>query len=106
MVFDPGGRIIFIFTKPNRQPPTDDADRARLFDGLLAYTGLVRSDGTGRLITTVDVAWHPAFGGEQLRFFAIADDRLTIRTAEHINPQFPMRMLVADVVFVREHPAS
>ena len=106
MVFDSGGRIVFIFTKPNREPPTNDTERARLFDGLLAYTGLVRLDGPGRLITTVDVAWNPAFGGEQLRFFAIDDDRLTIRTAEHINPQFPMRKLVADVIFMRELPTA
>jgi hypothetical protein len=36
MMLDVGGRIMFIFTKPNRQPPTNDADRATLFNELLS----------------------------------------------------------------------
>ena len=106
MVLEPGGRIMFLFTKPNRQPPTIDAERAVLFNEMVAYTGLVRSDGPGRFIATVDIAWHPAWGGEQLRFFTIDGNRLTIGTSEQTFPQFPGRSRVSDVVFVREHPAS
>src|SRR5271168_1046749 len=54
MVLDPGGRIMFLFTKPNRLAPTNDSERAALFDGLLSYSGLMRLDGPGRFITTVD----------------------------------------------------
>jgi len=104
MVLTPGGWIIFLFMRPNRQTPTTDAERAIMFNEMVAYTGLVRSDGPGRFITTVDVAWNPAWGGEQLRFFTVDGDRLTIRTDEQTFPQFPGLLWVADVVFVRKHP--
>ena len=78
MVLDPGGRVMFLFTKPNRSPPTSDAERADLFNGMTAYTGRVRLDGPGRFITTVDLAWNPAWRGDQLRFFSLDGDRLTI----------------------------
>ncbi len=106
MGLEPGGRIMFLFTKPNRQTPTTDAERAILFNEMVAYTGLVRSDGPGRFITTVDVAWNPAWGGEQLRFFTIDSDRLTIRTDEQTISQLPGRLWVADVVFVRVPPGT
>lgn len=102
MVLEPSGRIMFLFTRSSRQPPANDTDRAALFNGLAAYTGMVRPDGPGRFITTVDVAWHPAYGGEQLRLFNISDDCLTIRTLEMTVPQFPGRPHVAEVVFKRE----
>jgi Lipocalin-like domain len=106
MVLEPGGRIMFLFTKPNRQPPADDAQRAALFNGMVAYTGLIHWDGPGRFIAAVDVAWTPLWSGEQLRFFAIDGDRLTIRSPEQTLPQFPGRMLVGEVVFAREHPPA
>ena len=104
LVLEPGGRLMGILMKPNRQPPTDDAERAILFNEMLAYTGSVRSDGPGRFITTVDFAWNPAWGREQVRFFTIDGDRLTVRTAEETVPRFPGRSRVSDLVFVREHP--
>jgi hypothetical protein len=33
MVLDQSGRIMFPFTKPDRQPPANDAERAALFTG-------------------------------------------------------------------------
>ena len=103
MVLDFGGRIMFLFTKPDRQPPVSDVDRATLFNEMMCYTGLVQLDGPGRFTTTVDIAWNPAFGGKQVRFFVLDGDRLTITTPEHTHPRFPGRMLVADVIFEREH---
>jgi hypothetical protein len=105
MVLDPGGRIMFLFTKPNRLAPTNDSERAALFDGLLSYSGLMRLDGPGRFITTVDVTAHPALGGEVLRLFRIEGDRLIIGSLEQTTPRSPDRSIVIDVVFVREHPA-
>ena len=84
MALTSGGRIMFLFMRPNRQPPATDADRAILFNELTAYTGLVRLDGPGRFITAVDFAWHPAWDGEQLRFFTIDGDRLIIKTPESL----------------------
>jgi hypothetical protein len=104
MVLEPGGRIIFLFTKSDRQPPVTDAARAAQFNELAAYTGLVRLDGPGQLITTVDLAWNPTFGGEQRRFYVLDGDRLTIRTPEQTIPLFPGRLMVGELVWVREHP--
>ena len=106
MVFDASGRIMFIFTKPDRKPPTNDADRAELVKDLMAYTGLIRLDGAGRFITTVDVAANPAFTGEKLRLFKIEGDRLNITTEPTVSLVAQGRMIVADVVFVREHSAA
>jgi hypothetical protein len=106
MVLDAGGRIMFLFTKSNRQAPTNDNERATLFNEMMSYTGLVRLERSGTFITTVDVAWNPAFGGEQQRFFEIDGNRLTVTTPKHTHPRFPGRMLVADVVFEREQSAS
>jgi hypothetical protein len=107
MVLEPGGRIMFLFATPNRQPILDFSDNAglaALLKQMMAYTGLVRWDGPGRFITTVDLAHNPAWGGEQVRLFTIDGDRLTIRTPEQAVPRSPGRLLVGDVTFVREHP--
>ena len=102
MVLEPGGRIMFLFTRSNRQPPADDAERAELFRELGAYTGRVRLDGPDRLITTVDLSSHPGWGGDQLRFFTLDGDRLTIRTPEQTIPPFPGRLLVGELIWERE----
>ena len=70
MVLEPSGRIMFLFTKPNRSAPASESDRARLFNDMTAYTGVVRLDGPGRFVTTVDLAWNPAgsSSGQQLLF--------------------------------------
>jgi hypothetical protein len=103
MVLEPGGRVIFLFAKANRKSPEDDDDRAGLFNDMMAYTGMVRLDGPGRFITTVDLAGHPGWTGEQVRFFVLHGRQLTIRTPEHTNPKYPGRLLVVEVNLVREH---
>lgn len=103
MVLEPGGRIIFLFTKSGRQPPVNDAERATQFNELAAYTGRIHLDGPGQMVTTVDLAWNPTFGGEQRRFYALDGDRLTICTPEQTIPLFPGRLMVGELVWVREH---
>jgi hypothetical protein len=102
MVLEPGGRIMFLFTRSARKPPENDVDRVALFNGMAAYTGTVRLDGPGSFITTVDLSWNPAFGGEQLRLFAVADDVLTVRTLATTVPMFAGRLHIAELVFNRE----
>ena len=102
MLLEPGGRIMFIFTKPDRQPPANDADRALLFTESMAYSGLARLDGPGRMVTSIDISINPAWAGEQVRLFRLEADRLIIGTLEQTAPRFPGRVFVGDVVFVRE----
>jgi hypothetical protein len=103
MVLEPSGRIMFLFARSGRQSPANDADRVALFNEMAAYTGIVRLDGPGRFITTVDLSWNPSYGGEQLRLFRVVDDVLTIRTLAMTVPMFPGRMHVGELVFNREH---
>ncbi len=104
MILEPGGRIAFVFTRKDCQPPVDDAQRARMYNETAAYTGIVRLDGPGRMITTVDVAKDPKMKGEVVRMFRLEGDRLIIRTPPIILDQYPGRPIEGDVVFVREHP--
>lgn len=102
MVLEPGGRVMFLFAQAGRKPPTNDADRAHLFEAMTAYTGRVRLDGVGRFITSVDLAWNPAWSGEQTRFFEIRGDDLIIWTPEQTHPRFGDRRLTARITWVRE----
>lgn len=71
MVLEPGGRIVFLFTRKDCQRPLDDTQRARMYNETAAHTGIVRLDGPGRLVNTVDVAKDPGTKGEVVRFFRI-----------------------------------
>ena len=104
MVLEPSGRIMFVLGPRHRQSPNNDSDCAALFNTLTAYTGRIRLDGPGRLITTVDYAWNPAWTGEQLRFFTLSEDRLELRTPEQTHPSSGGRRLVADVTWERDRP--
>ncbi len=42
---------------------------------MMAYTRVIRLDGTGCFIWTVDLAANSAFCGEKLRYFRIEGDR-------------------------------
>jgi len=105
MILDPGGRIMFLMAKQDRQAPTTDQERAALFNDMTAYTGLVRPDGPGRFITTVDLAWNPAWRGEQRRFFTLVADRLTIRSPAQTHPSTADRLFVGELIWLREPPA-
>ena len=78
-------------------------DKADLFDSMVSYTGTVKMDGPGRFITTIDLAMNPAVRGEQVRFFELAGDRLSIRTPEQTLVRYGNRLLIADLIWIREH---
>jgi len=107
MVLTAGNRIMFLFMKPSRQPPKSDAERAVLLSGMVAYTGNVRMEGPGRFITTVDLSGNPTWSGEQLRFFTVDGDRLTIRTPEQTFPLLSNgRLMVSELVWERERSGT
>ena len=103
MVLTPGGRIMFIFMKSDRQPPKSDADRAILLSEMVAYSGTIRMDGPGRFITTIDLSANPTWHGEQLRLFQVDGDRLTIRTPEQTFPLSNGRLMVSELIWEREN---
>ena len=102
MVLEPGGRVMFLFARAGRQPPAGEADRAALFDAMTAYTGRVRLQGEGCFITAVDLAWNPAWSGEQVRFFELRRDELIVRTPEQTYPRYGDRPLTSCITWVRE----
>jgi hypothetical protein len=63
-----------------------DADKASLFDSMLAYAASYRIEGD-KVIHTVDAAWHPAWGGDLVRPFRLDGDQLSISGATGRDPR-------------------
>jgi lipocalin-like protein len=79
-VFTPEGRTIAILTAEGRKAPQTDANRAEAFRSMVAYSGMYRLE-EDRWITKVDIAWNESwFGTEQVRFYRLDGDTLTVTT--------------------------
>jgi hypothetical protein len=95
------GRMMSVIEGENRKAPATDADRASLFNTLIAYSGKYRIDGN-KWILAVDAAWNPAWDGtEQIRSFELAGDRLTVTSPWQHALNFPASMSRGIVVFER-----
>ncbi len=91
LILTNGRRLMGIVTAAGRAIPKTEADRADLFESMMAYSGKYRVEGENKFVTAVDVAWHPAWSGEQTRFFALEGDVLSITTPQQTVPLFPGR---------------
>ena len=88
--FLPEGRMTVVITGEGRKAPATDADRAALYNSLVAYTGGYRVEGD-KWITKVDVSANPAWAGtEQARTFRVTGDRLQEITAWMARPDSRM----------------
>ncbi len=86
ILFLPEGRMAVVITADGRKAGTAEAERAALYDTLVAYTGTYRIDGD-RWITKVDVSANPAWvGSEQARTFRVTGNRLQETTAWLTRP--------------------
>ncbi|MFN4141251.1 lipocalin-like domain-containing protein [Aestuariivirga sp.] len=84
-----GGRMMTIIAARNRGEVDGEADEARLFRSMMAYSGSYRTEEPDLFITKPDVAWHPVWlGKEHARHFRINGDALSIVTAETTHPMF------------------
>ncbi|MGX8007942.1 lipocalin-like domain-containing protein [Mesorhizobium sp. ORM8.1] len=82
-------RMMSILTSRERA----DKDPAALFETMIAYSGSCRIEDDAKLVIKVDAAWHPAWvGSEQVRFFKVDGDTLSMTTAWQTHPKFPRRM--------------
>jgi lipocalin-like protein len=91
-VFTPNGYVAFVIVAANRKPATNDAESAALLKTLVAHTGKFTIDGD-KFTTKVDISWNELFTGQdQVRFFNLQGDRLTIRTPEQASAVYPGRM--------------
>jgi Lipocalin-like domain len=93
LILTDNGRMMGMLTAADRAAPENEADRAGLFESMMAYSGKFRVEGDDEFITTVDLAWHPAWNRtEQTRFFKLDGDALSITSAQQTHPLFPGRL--------------
>ena len=77
-------------------------ERAALLQSMVAYTGryVVKHD---RISTQPDVAWNEIYSGaEQIRYYTLNGDRLSIRTAEQLSAVLPGKKVVGTLTYERE----
>jgi hypothetical protein len=102
LVFTPDHHMAAFISRPDRKPPADQAEAAALLSSMTAYTGTFRVEDD-KFITSVDGAWNEYYRGtEQVRFFVLNGDKLSIRTAEQASAIVPGKRTVGTLAFRRE----
>ena len=97
-VFTPEGRAFFILTGEFREPATNDEERAKLLNTLVAYTGTYRVEGD-KWVTKVEVAWNPEWvGSEQTRFFKLEGDQLKVLSPWRVMPNWPDKGMTRSIL--------
>jgi lipocalin-like protein len=97
-LFTKEGRAFFILTGEIREPATNDEERAKLLNTLVAYTGTYRVEGD-KWVTKVDVAWNPEWvGSEQTRFFKLDGDRLQVLSPWRVMPNWPDKGMTRSIL--------
>ncbi len=83
------GRMMASVFRRDRLPAMDapwtEAEKARLFDDMLAYVATYRLEGN-RVVHEVDGSWNPKWGGALCRPFTLEGDRLVISGAPGKDP--------------------
>jgi hypothetical protein len=84
------GRMYALFVAGDRVVPTGDqptdAERAQLHKSMLAYAGTYTIAGD-KVINHIDIAWNNLrLGSDQVRFFKLDGDRLTLTTEKNKSP--------------------
>ena len=101
-VFTPDGYVSFIIVAANRKPAKNDAESAALLKTLLAYTGKFTIDGD-KFTTKVDASWNELqTGSDQVRFFKVEGDKLSLRTAEIVSAVYAGKNVVGTLTWERE----
>lgn len=88
IAYHPDGRMMAYVERRGRRvsDSPDEAEKADLFDSMLAYTAAYRIEGDA-VIHTVDGSWNPKWGTEPLiRPFQLTGDLLVISGAPGTDP--------------------
>jgi hypothetical protein len=102
LVITPDGYMAVVAAAANRKPATSNDERAALLNSLLAYSGKFTIDAD-KFTTKVDVSWNELLTGQdQVRFFKVDGDKLSIRTAEQISAVLPGKKVVGTLTWERE----
>ena len=100
-IFTADGRTMGILTAEGRKVPQTDADRAEAFRSMVAYSGTYRLE-EGRWITKVDITWNEAWmGTEQVRFYRVDSDTLTVTTPWRPSILFDGRVARTTLTWIR-----
>jgi hypothetical protein len=89
--YQPDGRMFAVLvgenrTKPAGAVPTDE-EKAKLFGTLIAYSGTYVLEGD-KVTHKIDVSWNQTWtGGDQVRFYKVEGNTLTITTAINTSPR-------------------
>jgi len=89
LVFTPEKRILGLITSQQRRKPETEQESFAAFWSMVAYSGIYRVEGD-KWIMKIDVAWNESWiGTEQLRFFKIEGDTLTVTSPWEPNTNLP-----------------
>src|SRR5215217_4791888 len=80
-------RVMSILVPKDRKKPAADVptdlERIALHKSLIAFAGHYAIE-PGRIVIQVEISWNEAWSGtEQIRFYALDGDRMTLRTEPH-----------------------
>ena len=101
-VFTPNGYVAFMIVGAHRKPASNNDESAALLKSLLAYSGKFTIEGD-KFTTKVDISGNELLTGQdQVRFFKLEGDRLSLRTAEQISAVFPGKKVVGTLTWERE----
>ena len=93
------GDMMTIITSTDRAPT---GDTARLFETMMAYAGKFLLDGD-KLVISCDLSWHPDWvGTEQVRYFKLDGEKLSLRTGKQTHPRFPDKLAYGVIDWRRE----
>jgi Lipocalin-like domain len=89
--YQPDGRMFAMIVGSNRLKPAGSAptadEKLALFGTLIAYSGTYVVEDN-KVTHKIDVSWNQSWtGGDQVRFFKVEGDSLTITTAINKNPR-------------------
>ena len=91
IIFTAEGRMMAVLTAEARKVPQTDADRAAALRSMFAYSGIYRLEDD-RWVTKVDTSWNEAWTGtDQVRFYRLEGDKLTVTSAWHPSVNFDGR---------------
>jgi hypothetical protein len=84
------GRMYAILVAGDRVKPRGDAatdeERVQLYNSMIGYAGTYTIDGD-KVVHQVDISWNGTYTGtDQVRFFKVEGDILTIKTAPNKSP--------------------
>ncbi|HEY0522317.1 MAG TPA: lipocalin-like domain-containing protein [Stellaceae bacterium] len=102
LIFTREGRMMTIITRADRKPALTAEGQAALLQSMVSYTGRYRIEGD-RIVTTPDVSWNEIYAGsQQIRYYVLHGDELSLRTAPQESGVLPGNKVVVTLTYERE----